>query len=110
VSRNHFRSWGHKSNAFYLDGWFTFDGNLLITFLYLFRFFCNALCSLFNYLFDWLRRLFFEIWPFFNRHRNVMHSIDCNCFSFLVNFECLVSYFNLFFQLLDDFLAIYRLV
>jgi hypothetical protein len=110
VSRYHFRSWWHKSHSFYLDRWFAFNGNLLITFLYMFRFFRNVLCSLYNCLFDWLRRLFFEIWIFFNRDRNVMYTIDCYGFSFLVNLECLVSYFDLFFQMLDDFLALNRLV
>ena len=110
VSRYHFRSWWHKSHSFYLDRWFAFNWNLLITFLCLFWFFSNILYSIFNFLFDWLRGFLFEIWPFINWYRNVMYAVDCYGFCFLVYLECLVSYFDLFFQLFDDLLAIYCFV
>jgi hypothetical protein len=39
-----------------------------------------------------------------------MYAVDCYGFCFLVYLECLVSYFDLFFQLFDDLLAIYCFV
>jgi hypothetical protein len=94
----------------FLNLLFTFNWNLFITFLCLFWFFRNILCNFFSFFYDWFWWFLFEIWPFINRYRNVMYAVNCYGFCFLVYLECLVSYFDLFFQIFYDLLAINSLV